>query len=233
MLKTFNDGINGIKYYITAEKAMKDQVHGLFELVARIPKEKIRDKFRVEMGFFVFTFSKYRGGYQILAPDFDGNPFSETTEDLTQALLIMVSQVSLLKQYRIDGAPCRFDDKIILTKGALDQPILGFERSAAASAGDSGWFIQGLRQGEDGQFEPVSPEGFEELDELPAEAYESVYAYQLLEKRPAAAQFLFFPRGFFAVMDGEKIREILNENNESLILGPGDPDADCQKTVRV
>lgn len=217
MLKTYRETINGVKYFASAEKALKEQVYALFELVGRIPKGSVRNGFRVEMGFSVFTFSQKPGGYQILAPDYDGDPFRETTEDLTRALLLMLSQINLLKRYRIDGVPCRFDDKLILTKGALEQPLISLERSGAAFEGDSGWFLQGLRREEDGSLTPIAPEGFEAAEELPAEAYGSLYAWQLLDKRPAAAELLLLPRGWFAVLEGDEVLEILNDRDESLI----------------
>ena len=218
-MKTYNETINGVKYFASAEKALKEQVYRLFELVGRIPRGTVRDGFRVEMGFSVFTFSQRRGGYQILAPDYDGDPFRETTEDLTRALLILLSQTNILKRYRLDGAPCRFDDKLILTKGALERPLISLERSGAAYEGDSGWFIQGLRKQEDGTLTPIPPEGFEDAEELPAEAYGSMYAWQLLDKRPAAAELLLLPRGCFAALDGEEILEILNDKEERLLGG--------------
>ena len=218
-MKTYSETINGIKYFASAEKALKEQVYALFELVGRIPRGNLRDGFRVEMGFSVFTFSQRRGGYQILAPDYDGDPFRETTEDLTRALLIMLSQINILKRYRVDGAPCRFDDKLILTKGALDRPLISLERSGAAFEGDSGWFLQGLRRAEDGSLTPVAPVGFEAAEELPAEAYGSMYAWQLLDKRPAAAELLLLPRGYFAALDGDEVLEILNDKDERLLGG--------------
>ena len=219
MAKTFKEKINGIKYFVTADESLESMVRILLNGIRNIPPEKaMRDDFRLELLFSVYTFKKKLGGYQVMTQDFMGDALREKTEDLTVPLFLMMKQLLLVKQYQLEPASCRFDDKIILTKGALDNQYISLDRNGDAKPGESGWFIQGLRF-ENGVPRPILPAGFEGVDPLPAEAYESIYAWQLLQKRPSAAEALLLPYNYCAILNWDELQEILTDQNERLIGG--------------
>lgn len=56
----------------------------------------------------------------------------------------------------------------------------------------------------------------ENAEPVPAEGYESLYAYELLQIRPALLKVLALPYHYLAVMDDEQIHAILNENDENI-----------------
>jgi hypothetical protein len=136
----------------------------------------------------------------IQTPDFLKNPLLDLTDDLT--LQIQLEQTNLLLQYKIDGESIRFDDKILVVKGALSEHSIVLQRSGDCDKGDSGWCI---RCAED-----------EEEHDDPSD-YESIYAYQLLKLRKPVMKALSLPYEYIVVFEGEDLKAIINEDDENLI----------------
>jgi hypothetical protein len=203
--KTFTKTINGFVYSVSAKVGEKEnllpEINKLFEVIAGIAPEKIRDGFTIEMNFTVFTLAKIAAGFCVTAPDYDKNPHADRTDDLTQALRIQSQQTAFLRQYSIDGESTRFDDKIIADKGAVKEREIYFMRTAERSKGDSGWYIKSQAH---------------DTDDAP-ESYEAFYAYQLLALRPAIIKTLALPSDYIAVFAGDKIYAIVNPNNENIM----------------
>ncbi len=93
-----------------------------------------------------------------------------------------------------------------MAKGALEQPLISLQRFPELGACASGWCVEALEQTEDGSFAAV-----------PAESYETVYAYELLKLRLDLVKVLLLPYDYMAFFNGQELVEILNEKNEGLI----------------
>ena len=198
--------INGINLYISADESIISQSQVLFQAIKTIPIEKIKDGFKLEIGFSVFIFSAVNDGYKIVVPDYLNSPFLSTTDDLTFDLWILLEQTELLKMYVIEGVSTRFDDEIVIAKNALENPIISLQRYSDLGKEASGWCIEAIEEKSDGTFQTVTTKD-----------YESIYAYQLLQKRLSLIKVLALPYEYIVVFDGDEIIEILNEKNESII----------------
>ena len=207
--------LGGLRYDVCCEASMEDMVPVLFGFLEGLPHARMRDGFRLEMGFSVFTFRRRRGGYQLRCPDYRGDPLGKTTEDLTLALWIMLSQTRLLQRCGLSPTPCRYDEPVAVARGALEQPLVSLRRMP--ELGGSGWCLDALRQNEAGELEPV-----------PGAEYEALRAGELPRLRPGLVQALLCPRGCLAVFRGEELVELLNEEDESLL--PEAP-ADCSPSI--
>lgn len=204
-MKAYTNRINGITYRIAVEEVLYPQAQVLFQAINKIPNDKINDGYKIEIGFSVFIFVKNANDdYTIVACDYTKNPFKDTTKDLTLALGIQFQQLDILKQYKLVGEDVRFDDKIVVAKNALDKPHISLQRFT--DLGKSGWCVDALSFDENGKAV------FEK-----AEGYESYYAYQLLNIRPALIKILPLPYNYIVVFKDDDIVEILNEQNQSLI----------------
>lgn len=193
--------INGNQFTVSADAALLPYAKLLFGAIKNIPESQIRDGYRMEIGFSLFTCRKAEDGYRIVAPHYTDDPLRNTTEDLTLALWILVQQARVLKKCAVDGVATRFDDKIVTAKGALDSTVVSLQRYDDLGQGASGWCVEAVGEGG----EPV-----------PAEGYESLYAYELLQIRPALLQVLALPYHYLVVMDEEQIHAILNENDKNI-----------------
>ena len=201
-IKVFEQDVNVISYSATAEVELQPQVLTLFQIIKEIPPQNIKDGFVIEAGFSLFTLFGTDNAYRIKVPDYTKDPFSDATDDLTVALWIQLEQSHLLRKYGIAGEPVRFDDKILIVKGALSEKNISLQRSGDCEKGDSGWCIRSI----------------EDTDEHndPSD-YEAIYAYQLLKLCPAIIKVLPLPYEYIVVFEGEDIKAILNENDEDLI----------------
>lgn len=204
-METTNVLINGNQFYASADKALLPYAQLLFGALKNIPEHQIRDGYRIEIGFSLFTCLQVEGGYRIVAPHYTVDPFRNTTEDLTLALWILYQQAGLLKKCNLGGVATRFDDGIVVAKGALDSPTVSLQRYDDLGKGASGWCVEAVEESADATPQTVAAEG-----------YESLYAYQLLQLRPALLKVLVLPYHYLVVMDDEQIHAILNEKNENI-----------------
>ena len=203
-MKTYSYKINDISYRFTVEEVLLSQIKPLLGTINMTPLEKIKDGYKIQVGFSLFILRKNAdNSYTILVPDYTKNPFEDTTEDLTLALGIQFEQLDILNSYKISATDVRFDDKIVVAKNALNSEHLTMQRFADLDG--SGWCIYAVATDENGT-----------LVSTKAEGYESCYAFQLLRLRYSLVKLLPLPYNYMAIIKGDEILDILNENNESV-----------------
>lgn len=205
-METNNCIVSGINFSVSADESLISQAQVLFRAIKTIPIEKVRDGFKFEIGFSVFICIGTNDGYKIAVPDYLNSPFFNTTDDLTIALWVLLEQTELLNMYGIEGVSTRFDDEIVIAKNALENPIISLQRYSDLGKGASGWCVEAIEEKSDGRFQTIATKD-----------YESIYVYQLLQKRPSLIKALALPYEYLAVFDGDEINQILNENNQSII----------------
>lgn len=198
--------VNGVNFSVSADESLIPQAQVLFHAIKSIPIEKMRDGYKIEIGFSVFICIATNDGYKIVVPDYLNSPFLNTTDDLTIALWILFEQTELLNMYSLEGVATRFDDEIVIAKNTLENPTICLQRYSDLGKGASGWCVEAIEEKSDGKFQTVS-----------TQHYESIYAYQLLQKRASLIKVLALPYEYVVVFDGDEITEILDENNKSII----------------
>lgn len=204
-MKTYINKINGISYRISMEEVLYSQAKTLFHAIETIPYEKIRDGFKIEIGFSVFILVKnFDDEYTIVTPDYTKNPFVDTTDDLTVSLGIQFEQINILKSYNIVGEGIRYDDKLAVAKNALNKEYIYLQRFS--DLGESGWCVNEITLDKSGKFSCKT-----------ADEYESYYAYQLLNIRPSLVKILLLPYDYIVILRNDDVLEILNEKDESII----------------
>ena len=191
-MELFTRNVNGNNLCFYADKSLAAYAPVLFRALETIPGEKIRDGYKLELGFTLFTCTATDNGYQIVAPDYLNAPFLHTTDDLTIALWVLLEQTKLLRTYGISGTATRFDDEIVVAKNALEHPVLSLQRFSDLGKGASGWCVEAQEETPEGSFGTV-----------PAEGYEAIYAYQLLQKRPSLIKVLALPYEYLVILDGD------------------------------
>ncbi len=208
-METNSKIINGIKFWVKADKFLIPQAEILFKAIQSISPNKIRDGYKIEIGFSVFICEKINGGYKILVPDYTNSPLINTTDDLTIALWILLEQAELLNYLGIDGVPTRFDDEIVIAKNVLEYPTISLQRYSDLGQDVSGWCIEAIEESSEGRFQSIE-----------AEDYETIFAYQLLQKRLSLIRVLALPYEYIVIFNRDEINEILNEKDESIFTLP-------------
>jgi len=169
----------------------------LLSLLEKSEKERgagfLEDGASIQIGWSFIKNRREGDKLIVVEPNFSGDPFQETNNDLTCTLKVKAEQNDVLSGLGLEGTPVSFQDKIILSKGCLEKPHIYLERQMPKS-GDSGWYI-----GEVGQ---------------PQNELIAIYVYQLLQLRPAIFKVLALPEGYIVVFQNNEIETILNEQNE-------------------
>ncbi len=156
---------------------------------------KIEDGVRFRLGWSTLIFRKQTDGRLLVCePDFMGNPFEDEVDTLDATLDIQSRQNAKVIEVGVAPMAISFQDKIIVSKGALDLPSLYMERKAPVpEKHDSGWYI-GER--DFGRTKPAS--------EL-----EAIFAYQLLRYRPHLLDMLTLPSGYLVFVNGDEIERVI------------------------
>jgi hypothetical protein len=135
-------------------------------------------------------------------PNFDTNPFSEFRDDVTTTLKVLSAQGDLNRQVGAQSTRCRFDQKVVLSKGVLSQTnIIAIRQSPTER--DSGWYIRSA--------DLTGPAGSPAADEL-----EAIYVYQLIERRPSLLTILALPEGYMVRWNGDEIQAMADGDNKNL-----------------
>jgi len=205
-IKTYSSNINGNIFSAKVKEPLYPQVQILFKVLEKIPSEKIKNGYSIEIGFSVFSLVEREKGYCIVVPDYMKNPFSDKTEDLTIALWVQLEQTDLLRLCNLEGESVRFDDKLVVAKNVLQEKYISLQRYSDLGKDASGWCVESVVYGEDKKFQGV-----------PTNDYETIFAYHLLKFRPALLKALALPYEYIAVFDGETINAILNGQNENIM----------------
>lgn len=184
----------------SCEEQLSLQADWLLDLLQRLENEKgsLKDGSKIQVGWTILTIRQSENEAIVLAPDYNKNPFVDTTEDLTLSLFVQLKQNYCLNRMKLDGEPALFQDKFVAAAGALQTEHVYLERSNQRVAGDSGWYLGRV-------------EGSEQDQSL--EAY---YVFQLLKLRPSLLQALAIPRGHLVVFNGNEIEAVLDDKDMDL-----------------
>ena len=99
-MNTYTKEINGIKYTIKVDDMLYFQSQALWRAISDIPVGRLKDGFKIQIGFSLYILQKAISGYCIVTPDYESTPFLKVTEDLTLAFWIQMEQLDML-QYNV------------------------------------------------------------------------------------------------------------------------------------
>ncbi|WP_061995266.1 hypothetical protein [Clostridium sp. ATCC 25772] len=187
--------IGGKLFKVTSEEHLSKQAEAIIEVIGNIELNKLKDNFKVQVGWSIFKVVEDSEGFNIIAPDYNRNPFTESTDDLTISLWVQLEQSILLNKLNLDGEMISFQDKVVCSKGVLKLDKIYLERSKEHEKYDSGWYIG-----------PVD-------ETIATDELEAYYAYQLLKIRPSIIKTLALPSGYMAILEKDELKAVLDEND--------------------
>ncbi|MBB6118379.1 immunity protein Imm33 domain-containing protein [Nocardiopsis algeriensis] len=188
--------VSGRTVSVTADDALSPQVDRFFGVLHEIPAESFGDGLVFRAGWSAYSLAGTGTALTVRCPDYVGDVTSDT-ENLSLALAVDAQQAHVLSLAGVAaGKPAVFNEKVVLSEGALTAPRVVAQRSAPSGTGDSGWFVG--TEGED----------FEGVDSL-----EAVHVYQLLELRPSLLQALALPEGYLASFGDDTLEVVLDASD--------------------
>jgi hypothetical protein len=156
----------------------------------------------VEVGWSILKFAIVDGELTVCEPDFSGNPLQSNRPDVSTSLKVQLAQNSVLSRLKVEGLPARFDQKVVVWKGSLEEGRIVAQRQNPAP-GDTGWYIAPARV-------TTAPTP----DDL--EAFSS---FELLRRRPELLQVLALPVGWLTIWNAAALESVVDENDEERPLG--------------
>lgn len=151
----------------------------------------------VQVGWSILKLVPSANGAVLCEPNFMGDPFNEFQPSVEITLRVLAEQRALLERAGCDPLPWRFDEKVVLRRGALEATRIYAERQIPKE-GDSGWYV-GIANDQS-----VIPT---------VEDMEALWAYQLLERRPELLAAFALPIGWMTVWDGRALEALVDEKN--------------------
>jgi hypothetical protein len=94
----------------------------------------------VQVGWSLLQLRRDAGELAVCEPNFDTDPFQDFRDDVTCTLTVLARQNLVHERLGIEGAPVRYDDKVVLKKGCLSAKRVYAQRQAPGD-GDSGWYV--------------------------------------------------------------------------------------------
>lgn len=215
---TFQRVIQGKTVLVQCDKRLEAQADWLLKTIEDVSEESgdpLEDRWTLELGFSVLALVERDGKLIVCEPDFDEDPFENVVEDVSRSLWVVVMQ-NEVSEATDTGAYIsipRFDETIVMRKGALEEDRIFVQRdepdnSNGSDLHDSGWYIGGADDDEEGSENP--------------DDYEACYVYELLESRPMVLSVLALPANYVAVFNGDDIEAIYNDEDENVWNPPGD-----------
>jgi hypothetical protein len=157
----------------------------------------------VDVGWTTFILrGQPDGSLRVCEPNYDADPFKTLRPEVTTSLTVLAAQIDLVRSFSLEAVPCRFDQKLVVRKGVLNEARV-FANRQPPSADDSGWYIGSAADG------PAAPPP-------KAEELESMRLYQLLKSRPAILYALALPAGYTVVWNGHNIEALADPQGRNL-----------------
>jgi hypothetical protein len=154
-----------------------------------------------QIGWSVLKLVDTTQGLMLCEPDFDNDPIYDFREDVSSTLDVLHAQQTLMSKVGCSPTDIRFDDKVVIFRGCLEEARIYGERREPEK-GDSGWYFGPTR-------EHSSPS---------ANDLEFVFAYQLLHRRPQLVSAMCLPANWIVVWEGQKVVGIADSDNKERLL---------------
>lgn len=188
-------------FYLQCHESLVSQGEWLADVVSSMERQgtKLVEGTTIQVGWSILRLVKVNSNLELCEPDFSNDSYGYMSHDTSTTLRVINSQNQLLTRIRCLGVTARFDEKIILKKGCLEEARIYAERQNP-KLGDSGWFI-GSVDGDDAR----------ETSDL-----EAIQLYQLLQLRPHILSAMALPIGWMVVWNGTDIEAVLDTENRNV-----------------
>lgn len=149
----------------------------------------------VQFGWSRLMIEAYENNLVVCEPDFDGDPFHQTVQEVDRTLRVASEQAGICRLVSAIGQEVSFDQTIIVAKESLATPRIYLDRRSTATKGFTGWYL--------GPFE-------ENSTVVNQDQIDCLYIYQLLKYRPAVLKALNLPVNYVVVFSEDEIETIFD-----------------------
>lgn len=205
-MKRYETQANGKTIWFNAEEDVFSAEFFL-ELLGKQEQECrcVEDEAVLQIGWSAYRVKKdedAENSYQLIALDYQKDPFTDNTEDLTLSIALFGQMTGVCKELKaMSRQQTTFQDRIMISKKAREEGQLFLLRQEEKHDNDCGWYLGCLS---------------EEKPSHDPEDFEMVYTYELINICSMAIGLLNLPVGYMAIIVNDTIMSIANENNEEV-----------------
>lgn len=195
----------GTQIRATALPDLEPQTAGLISQFEELSDEW-RDGFTLQIGWAPLWLREDDDGFTILTRDFQGDPRTASTADLTLAIQVMSSLLQTADAAGVEPMDVMWDDRVICIDGWDKADLIQLTREAEHRVGDSGWLVD------------TSPPS--SRDEPSADELTAIPVWRMLQLRPAVARAFSLPSTTATLVKGDHIVAIFDiATRQSLFQG--------------
>ncbi|VTS02004.1 Uncharacterized protein OS=Ruminococcus albus (strain ATCC 27210 / DSM 20455 / JCM 14654 / NCDO 2250 / 7) GN=Rumal_0098 PE=4 SV=1 [Gemmata massiliana] len=197
----------GVTLSTECDEALNGTAQDLFGLVTRHIDRgaRLKDGIKVAFGWTEFRVADANGTFVFQEPDFDSDPDSEYRDNLDCSLSGYRRQQLLISALDIGRwEPARFSEVVLAEKGALATSRIVAKRIADTEL-KSNWLI----------CLETTARGKQEITiERARTSFELIPVWHLFDIRPALFDALALPIGFQALIDDNRIVQVVGNTGE-------------------
>jgi hypothetical protein len=199
-MKNFTTKISNKNLIARCDENFSAQADWLLQTVKEIGEKNggLKDGETIRLSWTIIKVKETSAEFILCEPDFAGNPFEHTVENVNMSLLVLAQQNDVLNKLKITGEPVLFSDKVVYDNDCLNKERIYLERLNDVSEGDSGWYIGNAE------------------DKTDKSELKALYVYQLLTIRPKLLSVLSLPSEYIAIFNADKIEAIVDSNNMNM-----------------
>lgn len=191
--------IGNITLTAQCEEKFTEILTAIMEHLKEIDPNELEDGYPIQVGFNVFHLIETDEKFTLVAPDYQKDPLTDVTEDLSFALDIFQQQLVFQQSLGIDGEDLAFHHGILVVEGVFQEEKICIQRDQAETPVDSGWLI------------------FPEEGEINEDKIQIIQAFELLKRYPAMVKVLTLPVDYSAVFVRGNLVAVYNEEEENLL----------------
>src|SRR5437016_1403971 len=131
--------VGDLELVATCDDTFARQAESLLAAVASFhgKGKGLADGVTVQFGFSVLALRRRGNELLVCEPDYGGDPFTQTRDDVTCTLAVLTAQAAVVNRLGVEPVDVRFDDLVVAARGCLAERRVYLQRSEP-KPGDSG-----------------------------------------------------------------------------------------------
>jgi len=112
---------------VRCEDNLREQGQWLADTIAEFEARgrALGDGVAVDVGWTTFVLREQPdGSLRVCEPDYGADPFKAIRPEVTTSLTVLAGQIDLVRSLNLEAVPCRFDQKLVVRKGVLNEARL-------------------------------------------------------------------------------------------------------------
>lgn len=204
--REFRRDIGGQPVVVRCNPALQEAAEWLLGALVQLDAEqKLHDGAQLAFAWIPLRLRQEEDVLVVEEPHFVAGAVDGASADLSRTLAVTTAQLELARKAGTQPVRSWFADRVLVEPGCLLETNVYLQRMHDGAEGDTGWYL-GLADREARGLRPPAEH------ELEARRVFELFA------RPPLLQVLALPAGFLAVFEDDRLRTVLDPNDNAVAL---------------